>query len=420
MDNKVIGDFIKELMKSKDMNQEDLARAIGISPQAVSKSLNGVNTFDIGNLQIISELFEVTIDDLLRGNLNTSTSIMSKEERLVKLGINAVEKESDETLKHIDSKGKWILDYAIRDSNIDIIKLVFNRNYVERTVDQVKKKVFKISSFEFTAKKNSDSESESLTALSLSNYSSNERLIELLLDNYMNDEVYDVLKSSDEKKPFLSLSKLWTTEDDRLINLLYINNNPFRQKDHFINFLQAVRFENNKVIDMWFSKYKASTYYWDEVIGLPTAIKHKNITYIKRIFLEFNDNIKFNNIHTILDAYDIYNDDQSLLDLLLKIKKNKYPNFTFSNLENLMRDFYNNKDYVNLLKYKDYAAVPKSVFNTTDIDKISLNELTYLLKTVEKPTKEIDGNLVLDPDYENIYKVMLRLVNEIKCIKRES
>lgn len=60
-----IGNTIKYLRKERDITQEELADALGISYQSVSRWECGVCYPDIGLLPVISEFFGVTVDKLL-------------------------------------------------------------------------------------------------------------------------------------------------------------------------------------------------------------------------------------------------------------------------------------------------------------------------------------------------------------------
>ena len=62
--NHELGRRIRALRTERRMTQEDLAAALGVSPQAVSKWENGVTAPDISLLPRISVAFGVTIDEL--------------------------------------------------------------------------------------------------------------------------------------------------------------------------------------------------------------------------------------------------------------------------------------------------------------------------------------------------------------------
>lgn len=62
-----IADRIQSLRKSKGMSQEELADAAGVSRQAVSKWESEQSVPDIDKIVILSEIFGVTTDYILKG-----------------------------------------------------------------------------------------------------------------------------------------------------------------------------------------------------------------------------------------------------------------------------------------------------------------------------------------------------------------
>ena len=62
-----IADRIQSLRKAKGMSQEELADAVGVSRQAVSKWESEQATPDLDKVVIMSDVFEVTTDYLLKG-----------------------------------------------------------------------------------------------------------------------------------------------------------------------------------------------------------------------------------------------------------------------------------------------------------------------------------------------------------------
>ena len=62
-----ISDRIQTLRKAKGMSQEQLADAVGVSRQAVSKWESEQASPDLDKVVIMSELFEVTTDYILKG-----------------------------------------------------------------------------------------------------------------------------------------------------------------------------------------------------------------------------------------------------------------------------------------------------------------------------------------------------------------
>lgn len=62
-----IADRIQELRKMKGMSQEQLADAVGVSRQAVSKWESEQSTPDPDKIIALSDVFDVTTDYLLKG-----------------------------------------------------------------------------------------------------------------------------------------------------------------------------------------------------------------------------------------------------------------------------------------------------------------------------------------------------------------
>lgn len=62
-----IADRIQYLRKNRGLSQEELADKVGVSRQAVSKWESGQSTPDIEKIIVMSELFEVTTDYILKG-----------------------------------------------------------------------------------------------------------------------------------------------------------------------------------------------------------------------------------------------------------------------------------------------------------------------------------------------------------------
>ena len=69
--NSDIGSKIKTLRLSTSMTQEQLAKALHVSAQAVSKWENGKSYPDIHSLLLLSALFDVSLDQLIKGDLET-------------------------------------------------------------------------------------------------------------------------------------------------------------------------------------------------------------------------------------------------------------------------------------------------------------------------------------------------------------
>lgn len=67
MDQKKSGLFIRDLRKEKGMSQKQFAAILNVSESAVCKWEKGVNLPDTLNLQTISDMFQITVNELLAG-----------------------------------------------------------------------------------------------------------------------------------------------------------------------------------------------------------------------------------------------------------------------------------------------------------------------------------------------------------------
>lgn len=92
----MLGMNIYNLRKSNSMNQEDLAKVLNVSRQAISKWERDESTPDLEKLLLMAKVFNVTVDDLLDGEFDLSNyevpnnsifSIFDKESlKLIALG----------------------------------------------------------------------------------------------------------------------------------------------------------------------------------------------------------------------------------------------------------------------------------------------------------------------------------------------
>ena len=67
MDQKQIGSFLKELRKERKLTQEQLAEKLNVSGRTVSRWETGNNMPDISLLLEISELYDVSIPEIING-----------------------------------------------------------------------------------------------------------------------------------------------------------------------------------------------------------------------------------------------------------------------------------------------------------------------------------------------------------------
>ncbi len=100
------GNNIKFYRKIKNLTQNDLANLLHVSPQAVSKWENGQSEPDLFSLQRLAEIFEISVDELLKKD-GTKVIEEKKEELLIQdLGIcsRCYKPYGKQGLKEIDKK----------------------------------------------------------------------------------------------------------------------------------------------------------------------------------------------------------------------------------------------------------------------------------------------------------------------------
>lgn len=85
MNQKKIGQFLKELRKEKGITQEQLAEILGVTNRSISRWENGVNMPDFDFIMEIAKYFNVGIDELLEGERRTDILDKKTEETFIKV-----------------------------------------------------------------------------------------------------------------------------------------------------------------------------------------------------------------------------------------------------------------------------------------------------------------------------------------------
>lgn len=83
----MLGDNIKNLRKSKGYSQEILAEQLCVVRQTISKWEKGISVPDAEMLNRISELFEVSVNDLLGSNISEQEEKHDMEEVAKQLAV---------------------------------------------------------------------------------------------------------------------------------------------------------------------------------------------------------------------------------------------------------------------------------------------------------------------------------------------
>lgn len=102
MDQQKIGSFISRQRKAKNLTQSQLAEILGISTNAVSKWERGICLMDMSLLKPLSDILEVTVNDILSGETVDENMLREKADQ------NIVEISKYYHLQGIES-GAWAM-----------------------------------------------------------------------------------------------------------------------------------------------------------------------------------------------------------------------------------------------------------------------------------------------------------------------
>lgn len=90
----MIGVKLKKARENKGLSQGDVANKLNISRQSISKWENDRNTPDIENLIMLSDLYEVSLDELVKGR---------------KVDIKEIKEDSNNHIKKEERNYEWVL-----------------------------------------------------------------------------------------------------------------------------------------------------------------------------------------------------------------------------------------------------------------------------------------------------------------------
>lgn len=113
--NNTLGSRITEYRKRAGITQDQLAERMNVSPQAVSKWENDLSCPDISLLPQLADYFNVTIDELLRGDVAKEIRLVPQEER--------------------KDFNKMLLKLNVKSSDGDIVKLNLPLALVKTALD---------------------------------------------------------------------------------------------------------------------------------------------------------------------------------------------------------------------------------------------------------------------------------------------
>ena len=111
---RTVGSTIKELRKNKNLTQEELAEAINVTPQAISKWENNIGLPDISQLIPLATFFGVSTDIIL------GISDNNRNEEIKEI-LNAC---NDRSLRKNDVKSWLLIQEVLKKypSNLDLLQ----------------------------------------------------------------------------------------------------------------------------------------------------------------------------------------------------------------------------------------------------------------------------------------------------------
>lgn len=109
MDQIKVGKFISELRKEHKLTQAELGEKIGVTNKTISRWENGNYMPDIDMLLILSELFCVTVSELLNGERQSPEQILNSSNNTISEAIKSDRYTVNERTKYW--KKKWLKEH---------------------------------------------------------------------------------------------------------------------------------------------------------------------------------------------------------------------------------------------------------------------------------------------------------------------
>ena len=196
-----LGRRIKELRKTRNITQQDLAEMLGVSYQAISRWENSITSPDITALPVLANIFNVTVDYLLDVNINENTQIIENiYKQSWELCVNQKHKEAQELLE--EKTKLFPNNYFLKNELLNIYYVLMYDDdkeiYQDKIIDLANEiiKNCLISDYKFSAFK-----ALILIYGSKNEFTKGKELLELLPDSsYSKDHLKEYTLTGDEKE----------------------------------------------------------------------------------------------------------------------------------------------------------------------------------------------------------------------------
>ena len=109
MDTVQIGKFLAQLRREQGLTQEQLGEKLGVTNKTVSRWENGNYLPPVEMLQGLSELYGITINEILSGERLTGEEYREKAEENIKTALERSPFSLEEKVEYY--KGKWRKDH---------------------------------------------------------------------------------------------------------------------------------------------------------------------------------------------------------------------------------------------------------------------------------------------------------------------
>lgn len=233
----MIGTQIKRLLAAKEISQTTLAEKMHISDSKLSKMINGTLEPNTTDLVLLSQIFDVSIDELVKGESVYGSSLIEKAIQSGKDEFNKLINNERSLMTSLDDKGKDIFYYIRKHDAYDLLAPLYfingkfasskiQRYYVKTVTKLLQNKQY--DQYQAFVKKD--------LIWSLSELCANEHEEQLIIDSIRGSShlvVYEVIAKHQRKSS--PLQSYFKNEEIASINLINytILGYPRRKFDEF-------------------------------------------------------------------------------------------------------------------------------------------------------------------------------------------
>lgn len=101
MDMQKVGRFLKELRKENNMTQEQLGERIGVTNKTISRWETGNYMPPVENLKLLSDIYQVSINEILAGERLAQDNYMEAAEENITTALEKMEEKNKRFENHM-------------------------------------------------------------------------------------------------------------------------------------------------------------------------------------------------------------------------------------------------------------------------------------------------------------------------------